>query len=91
MEGCVYEEYARSYLRARGALFAGDHAALREISDAGVDRPVTAAMAVLLAVSDARRGMPQRDRVRVCNSIGTFCACEPSARAQQRPRLTRVA
>lgn len=74
MNRCIYRSYEQVFLMAREALHAGDARALRQLTGAAEDREVRRAMAALLALSDVKRGSPQRPMAQVCRALGDFCS-----------------
>lgn len=87
---CVFVAYEEAFQRASTAIERADAGALRTVCGAAEDLPVDESMAALLALSDAKRGRPRRERTAVCEALSGFCCCD-APRREQTARVIPIA
>ena len=78
MAACGYLKYEETFLLARGALLAVDLEALQQLSAPLRDRGVAEALAISLAITDAKRGLQKRTKAAVCSALALVCRCDAS-------------
>ncbi len=72
MQGCSYEIYVAAFRAVRQAMASGDAQELRIITSEAMGRTGAASLVSVLALIEARRGLPERTKADVCGGI--LCA-----------------
>ncbi len=72
---CSYELYVSVFTAVREGLAAGDKDVVSRTSQLVARRTGVAALVILLALIEARRGDPQRKKADVCNGVLCDRAC----------------